>query len=145
MRRSCQWVTRPKTHGKIDCNGFLSLSKWTDCSNGTSVRSSRLYDGGVTSGLVNRTGDVSRRHLFVRVAYLQDERQLARVSPEEFGFGLFEHRLPFTLKEGNPHKQVASENVSRFRWSASITIDTLSPMPSKRLSQSRTTHHLNLF
>jgi len=43
------------------------------------------------------TGDVSGRHLFVRVAYLQDERQLARVSPVEFGFLRPEQRLPFTL------------------------------------------------
>jgi len=35
--------------------------------------------------LKERTGDVFWRHLFERVAYLQDERQLARVSPEESG------------------------------------------------------------
>ena len=40
-----------------------------------------------------RTGDVFWRHLFVRVVYLQDERQLARVSPEEFGIVRPEQRL----------------------------------------------------
>jgi len=44
--------------------------------------------------------------------------QLARVglSPEEFGFVRPEKRLPLTLYVGNPHKQVASKNVSRFLW-----------------------------
>jgi len=51
----------------------------------------------------------------VRIAYLQDERQLARVSPEEFGIVRPEQRLPHTLSVGNPHKKVASENVSHFR------------------------------
>ena len=63
-----------------------------------------------------RTGDVSWRHLFMRVAYLQDEMQLSRVSPEEFVFVRQEQRLPITLLVGNPHKQVASQNVSHFRW-----------------------------
>ena len=55
----------------------------------------------------------------MRIAYFQDERQLARVDPEQFGFVRPEQRLPFTLQVGIPHKQVASENVSRFRreWS----------------------------
>jgi len=38
-----------------------------------------------------------KRHLFVRVAYLQDERQLAQVSPEEFGIVQPEKRLPSAL------------------------------------------------
>ena len=62
-----------------------------------------------------RTGDVSWRHLFVRVTYLQDERQFAQVSPEEFGFAQPEQRLPFTQSVGNSHKRVVSENVSHFR------------------------------
>jgi len=51
----------------------------------------------------------------VRIAYLQDERQLARVSPEELGIVRPEQRLPHTLQVGNPRKKVASENVSHFR------------------------------
>jgi len=46
--------------------------------------------------------------MFVRVAYVQDERQLVRGSPEEFGFVRPEQRQPFILLKGNPHKQVAS-------------------------------------
>jgi len=61
-----------------------------------------------------RTGDVLCRHLFVRVAKFQGERQLARVNLEEFGFVRPEQRLFFTLKLGNPQKLVASENVSHF-------------------------------
>jgi len=75
-----------------------------------------LYNDGVTSGLVLRTGDVFWRHLFERVAYLQDERQPARVSPKESVCVRVEQRLPFILLVGNPHKQVASENVSHFWW-----------------------------
>jgi len=52
----------------------------------------------------------------VRVAYLQDEKLLALVSPEEFDFVRPEQRLPFTLLVDNPNNQEASENVSHFRW-----------------------------
>jgi len=54
-----------------------------------------------------RTRDVSWKHLFVRVAYLQGERQFARVSPGEYGNVRPEKKLPFTLLVGNPHKHVA--------------------------------------
>jgi len=48
----------------------------------------------------------------VRIAYLQDERQLARVSPEKLGIVRSEQRQPLTLQLGDPRKQVASENVA---------------------------------
>jgi len=47
-----------------------------------------------------RTEDVFWQHLFVRVAYLQDERQLVRGIPEESDSvrpEQREQRLPFTL------------------------------------------------
>jgi len=42
-----------------------------------------------------RSGDVFWRLLFVRVAYLQDERQLPRVSPEDSGFVRPEKKAAF--------------------------------------------------
>jgi len=60
----------------------------------------------------------------VRIAYLQDKRQLARltISPGEFGIVQPEQRLPFTLYVGNPNKQVASVNGSHFRWGCESTV-----------------------
>jgi len=49
-----------------------------------------------------KTGDVFWRHFFVRVAYLQDERQLARVSPEEFGLVRPEQKAAFHPVSGQP-------------------------------------------
>ena len=79
-------------------------------------------------------GDVFWRHLFVWVAYLQDGRQLAWVSPEEFVFARLEQRLPFTLLVGNPPKQVASDNVSHFEGSDNTV---MSPFFLKTLQLAR--------
>ena len=46
-----------------------------------------------------RTGDVLCRHLFVRVAKFQGERQLARVNLEEFGFVRPEQKLLLGLND----------------------------------------------
>jgi len=58
-------------------------------------------------------GDVFWSHLFVRVAYLMGERHPFRGPNEAELLRTYPSKLPSILFLGNPHKQVASENVSR--------------------------------
>ena len=58
-------------------------------------------------------GDVFRRHLFARVAYLQGERQPLLGPNDVELLRTYPSKLPLILQVGNPHKQVESENVSR--------------------------------
>ena len=58
-------------------------------------------------------GDVFWRHFFARVAYLQGER-LPLLGPNDAELlRTYSSKLPFILWVGDPHKQVAPENVSR--------------------------------
>jgi len=56
-------------------------------------------------------GDVSGRHPFAQVAYLQGERQPLLGPNDAELLRTYPSKLPFIV--GNPHKQVASENVAR--------------------------------
>jgi len=69
----------------------------------------------------------------VRVAYLQDERQFARVSPEELSFVLPEENLPFTLLVGNPHKQVARRQKTSPNSDGSVSTVIVILIPSRKI------------
>jgi len=68
-------------------------------------------------------GDVIRLHLFVRIAYLRDERPPLLGPDEAELLRTYTSKLPFILLVGDPHKVVASENVSRSEVSVSTVIE----------------------